>query len=224
MAPDLSRIAALAAALAAAGCAILPAETPAPAPAATSVSRSPAEAWAVLPADAGAVLSVVEDDRPRVRSQRIVLEGAGSLPGENAVTVRLPGRTGPGAGLLDRPTDTAIAAEMRQALRGVRMTVRPAPVPAASGPFGVALGAAGPFTCLYAWQHLEPDGIGDAGFGPADVRVRLCARRDAETLLGWLRAIRLAPPGATAPLAGAAAPIPAGADALAVATGTAAPR
>ncbi|BBE72481.1 cellulose biosynthesis protein BcsN [Oharaeibacter diazotrophicus] len=184
---------------------------------ATSVSRTPAEAWASLPPAAGAVLSVVEEVRPKLRTQRIVLAGAGSLPGENAVTVRIPGTAGTDTSLLARPTDVAIAAEMAAALPGVPMTVVPVARTTADGPFGAAVGAAGPFHCLYAWQHLERGALA-AGPAIVDLRVRLCGRESTDALIAAVAGLRLAPTVA-APAAGTGFTAPVGADALTLATG-----
>jgi hypothetical protein len=167
-----------------------------------------------MPAEAGEILSVVEEIRPDARSQRIVIAGTGALPGENAVTVRA------GGGRSARPTETSIAAEMEEVLPGIPMRHADVLGRNGYGPFAYALGQAGPFTCLYAWQHLEGDGrpgLLGARSSTVDVRVRLCREAEAADLAGYVEAMTISV--AARPFPAADPLLPPGADALAIATG-----
>ncbi|WP_237154446.1 cellulose biosynthesis protein BcsN [Oryzibacter oryziterrae] len=153
----------------------------------TSLTREPGQAWAVLPPTAGRVLAVSERQEPRRLSQRIVLESATPLAGENVITVATASPDGSDPALLAPPTPAGIDAEMAAAIPGVRMARTNALGQNAYGAFGTALGHSAGVTCLFAWQHIT-----EATSKPIDIRLRLCARATPEALTANMTGLRLA--------------------------------
>lgn len=160
-----------------AGCGLVEPEPPGLPAVLSGERREPSQAWARLPDAAGPVKAVLETSAAGGRRQRIVLEGAESLPGENAISVSM----GPAI----PPTEAAIVEEMRVALPGTPMRFAPAADRNAVGGFAYAVGEAGPFTCVYAWQSARP---------AAEIRVRLCRTAPAADTVALVRALALALP------------------------------
>lgn len=156
------------------GCAVVDTEPPPPMPTITGEQKDPSEAWARLPETAGDVKSVVETTGIGSRRQRIVLAGAESLPGENAISVAI--------GPVMPPTSAALVEEMRVALPGTPMRFALNPELNAAGTFAYAVGDAGPFTCVYAWQSTQP---------ATEIRIRLCRNAPADETVTLLRALAL---------------------------------
>lgn len=148
-------------------------------------SRGPEAALASLPAEAGAVVSVVESRRLDRTEQKITLAGDVGYEGDNEilVTSHHPRRY-QSVPVVD---DASLREEMTERLPGVAMAVSPRVVVAAGNvPVGFATGrnAAG-VGCLYAWSSGDRRRdvswarmFGVDGDAPdrVDVRVRLCRR------------------------------------------------
>lgn len=175
-------------------------------------------ALASLPAEAGAVVSVVERRGPGgVVRQTVTLAGDAARAGDNRIEVTA--RESDGASTrIDAET---IEAEMAEALPGVAMTVSPRVLAGPAGPIGVATGSTGDVACLYAWSTAEARsraaartrvlGLDVSVAAPSDlsVRVRLCRKGVGEERLAALaEGLRLrtdlvaASPLAAAPHAG----------------------
>ena len=137
----------------------------------TDEIRDPGEAWVRLPDAVGPIKAVLESSADGLRRQRIILTGAESLPGENALSV-LIGRSG-------LPEGAEIDREIAEALPDTPMRIASAVDGNAAGPFRYAIGEAGPFTCVYAWQSLDG----------ASLRIRLCRTAPAEDTLALIRAL-----------------------------------
>lgn len=146
-----------------------------------------------VPAPGGpAIVGVIERRYSNALEQRIVLQTRAETVGQNRLDVRVLGlaRTkGDDALVPTMITEDAIAAEMWSALPGVAMTISPAFVQNAYGPFGYAVGrGAGRDLCLYGWQRIE--GEVTTPFvrqGAIETRLRLCQTgADERTLLAGM--------------------------------------
>jgi hypothetical protein len=157
---------------------------------AVSPVRGPNDAWAALPPQAGKVISVSERDTPPRLVQRIVLDGAGPIAGENFIAVATVSDQSPVSAFGPPPTPDSIDREMAAAFPGIDMRRTLAIETNRLGPFGTAFGDSAGYTCLYAWQRAG--GSGEA-FGPSampvEVRLRLCRKASRQTLLGYARAL-----------------------------------
>lgn len=173
---------------------------PAPATASLGVAVPPERALAMLPAEAGAVVSVVERrSADGDVTQTVTLAGD---PGARDVD-RIEVTAHPKAfrGSLSRRVDAeTIEAEMDEAFPGVAMTVSPRVVTGPSGPVGLATGSAGGVSCLYAWSNGEARSRSTTGgtlFGAEasdlQVRVRLCRKGvSEERLAAFAEGLRIA--------------------------------
>ena len=152
--------------------------------------RGPSDAWAALPPAAGKVLSVTERDEPPRLTQRIVLDGAGPVAGENFIVVTTLDRQSSANAFGGPPRPEEIERDMAAAFPGVRMARTLAIEQNGLGPFGTAYGSTGAYTCIYTWQRTG--GVKEV-FGPAsipvDVRVRLCRQASREALAAYVRAL-----------------------------------
>lgn len=146
---------------------------------------APTQALATLPAEAGAVVSVVERRSDHGLTQTITLAGDGAAQGDDRIVVTTRERNGK----FDRRAsvdETAVAEEIAEILPGVAMSVSPRVHTAGALPLGIATGrTAGGFTCLYAWSDTTARRRGDRtaldwldGDRSADLslRLRLCRR------------------------------------------------
>ncbi len=147
-------------------------------------SRGPEAALASLPAEAGAVVSVVESRRLDRTEQKITLAGDVGYEGDNEilVTSHHPRRY-QSVPVVD---DASLRDEMAERLPGVELAVSPRVVVAGNVPVGFATGRnASGVGCLYAWSSGDrrrdvslAHMFGVDGDTPdrVDVRVRLCRR------------------------------------------------
>lgn len=174
------------------GCAVTTGYAVATAHPSTSLARGPSEAWASLPPAAGKVLSVTEQDTPPRLTQRIVLDGAGPIAGENFISVATVDPQSSARAFGNPPTPADIEADMAIAVPGVDMRRTLSVEQNRLGPFGTAFGSKGAYNCLYAWQRSG--GSGQA-FGPSsvpvDIRVRLCRKVSQEVLVGYIRGLNV---------------------------------
>lgn len=146
-----------------------------------------------LPAPGGPeVVGIVERRYSNAIEQTVALETRASTVGQNSLGVRVLGlgrAKGDDALAPTAMTDDLIAAEMRAAFPGVAMSVSPALVQNAYGPFGYAVGrGAGSDLCLYGWQWIG--GEVTTPFvrqGAIETRLRVCqAGADERTLLAGM--------------------------------------
>lgn len=165
------------------------------APASLGVAQSPDRALASLPAEAGAVVSVVERHGPDdVVKQTVTLAGDAARVGDNRIEITARRRDG----ALGRVDAETIDAEMAEALPGVAMTVSPRVVTGPNGPIGVATGSTGDVACLYAWSTAEARPratsstrvlgleVSAVTSNELSVRVRLCRKGIGEERLAAL--------------------------------------
>lgn len=193
------------------------------APASLGVAVPPERALASLPAEAGAVVSVVERRSADGEvKQTITLAGDPGARGVDGIEVTAREQTYAAA---SRRIDAdAVRAEMDEAFPDVAMTVSPRVVTTPTGPVGLATGSAGNgVSCLYAWSNgtlrrSTPTRAGLLSFAEAStndvrVRVRLCRKGMSEDRLAALaEGLRIASDlGPASP----ALPRAAGSDALA---------
>lgn len=221
----LPLLAATALAAVLAGCSSIsdPATLAGGASATLGVAQPADRALATLPAEAGAVVSVVERRGPdEVVKQTVTLAGDAARVGDNRIEITARERRG-ASSRIDAET---IEAEMAEALPGVAMSVSPRVVAGPNGPIGVATGSSGDVACLYAWSTAEARPrvasstrvlglqVSAMTSNELSVRVRLCRKGVGEERLAALaEGLRLRTDlAATSP--STAAPI-AGADALA---------
>lgn len=148
----------------------------------------PGRAMAWLPAQAGPVVSVVEERRANGLVQDIVLAGEDSQYGENKISITAV--TGsdfqrkwliPNQASISPVTETDVAQEIEEVFPNMKMGVGDTLERNAYGPFGYAVGKSGKVGCMYAWQtigreermKLFPDGLSSTNM-PAAIRVKLC--------------------------------------------------
>ena len=175
-------------------------------------------ALAVLPAEAGQVISVTERREVERIGQTIALAGEGTTQGTNQIRVVAanhdPERR-------RRPTEETIAAELESEFPDLDMRRTERMITGQGGPIGLATGrAAGGATCLYAWQETEArPGRARGGLFASEqvdlsVRVRLC-RRDLgeERAIALVEGLRLR--SDVVPMGERGAPVASGVDALA---------
>ena len=118
---------------------------------------SPSYAVALLPMTAGRVRTVRQTARRDYLQQQVVYENPTHAFGENSISVEL-GQPDLDAAMMKPPSRARIASEMRQALPGVAMTIRPAVGENQQGPFGYATGSFGSSgSCIYGWQYVNPN-------------------------------------------------------------------
>lgn len=148
-----------------------------------------ARAFAVPGSGGPAIVGVVERRYSNAVEQTIALETHADTGGQNSLGVRVLGlarANGDDALVPTVMTDATIAGEMRAAFPGVAMSISPAFVQNAYGPFGYAVGrGAGRDLCLYGWQRIG--GEVTTPFvrqGAIETRLRLCqSAADERTLL-----------------------------------------
>ena len=193
------------------GCAVAPRDTRAAYEPVTDVTegRSP---MAELPAAAGDVVALMQNQTRGILTQRIVLRGDADTFGENAIVVKVdrgPRHPADIDGPVGRPDKPMIGAELDENFAGVDMALSQTFARNSFGPFGYALGhpRAG-VTCVYAWQWgmARPQRLGDAPDGapsmpvePTSVRVRLCRSTLSEIdMVALLRGLQIFPPNSRA--------------------------
>ena len=153
------------------------------------VEAGPAEGptpLAELPAAAGRVVAVMQNEVRGVLTQRIVLKGDADTYGENALVVKVDRSHGPADydGPVGPPTRAKIAAELDEAFAGVDMRLSETFTRSSFGPFGYAVGhPRAHVTCVYAWSWglAKAAKLGDGPTGEpsmptqaTSVRARLC--------------------------------------------------
>ena len=196
------------------GCSYAPHETRAAYEPVTDTTAT-AKPLAALPAEAGAIVAVLESRVSGIYTQRIVLPGDAVTNGENAVIVQIDQneRLPADLGVLPRPTEDGIARELESNFPDIDMQISRAWSHNDFGPFGYAIGKApGRVTCVYAWQYAQGamlSLIDDAQArsaaasmpsAPMSIRVRLCRRGLSEPqLVSWVRAMQVYPSDGGAP-------------------------
>jgi hypothetical protein len=174
-----------------------------------------AKPLALLPAESGAVVSVLESRVAGIFTQRIVLSGDAPTEGENAVTVQIDQteRHPADLGAIPKPTQDSIVSELDSRFPSIDMRISNAWGHNDFGPFGYAVGKApGGVTCIYAWQYalgptFRPLADTQAAAAavsmpsaPTSVRVRLCRQGLSESeLVSLVRAMEVYPLGGGAP-------------------------
>lgn len=145
-------------------------------------------ALASLPG-AGRVVSVRQTLGDNTASQTIVLAATTVQQGENSLTVEIgPARE---RRFRQAPSAEELRAEMRAAMPGVAMTVRPVAQENAYGVYAYAAGKGESGACIYAWQVTTSAGSG------ASIRLRLCsASASADQLAALMKTLSLKPLGA----------------------------
>lgn len=196
------------------GCSYAPHETRAAYEPVTD-STSTAKPLALLPAEGGAIVAVLESRVSGIYTQRIIFSGDAATDGENAVILQIDETDRPSADLtgLPKPTEDGIARELEASFPSVGMQISRAWAHNDFGPFGYATGQApGGVTCIYAWQysqgamlHLIDDAPSRAAAAsmpskPTSIRVRLCRQGLSESeLVTSVRAMQVYPLGGGAP-------------------------
>ncbi|MEN3793056.1 cellulose biosynthesis protein BcsN [Fulvimarina sp. MAC3] len=165
----------------------------------TSQSVSWHRRWAELPADAGQVLDVIEMQRPKTLTQRIVLRGEGGFRHENMIRLERGGKDGTAPDLLRSPRLDEIVAELSAYDLSRSFVIADEPASNAYGPFGYAYVRDGSGTCVYAWQWLDLRNVDGASTGigfrkqPISIRVHLCQSRPLGAIVAAIRNLRLFP-------------------------------
>lgn len=156
------------------------------APATLARAVPPEAALAMLPAEAGAVVSVSEQREEERLRQTVTLAGAATARGSNEIRI-VAERRGPST--TRRVTEAQIDAELAAELPGIDMRPTSRVIVNAAGPIGVATGRARDGSeCAYGWQETAAaprrgaphEGLG-ALFAETDrtdlsIRVRLCRK------------------------------------------------
>ncbi|MER0240135.1 cellulose biosynthesis protein BcsN [Fulvimarina sp. MAC8] len=165
----------------------------------TSESIADHRRWAELPADAGRVLDVIENRRPTIVTQRIVLSGDGSFEHENMIRLETGGADGTAPNLLRSPRLNEIIAELGKYGLARGFAIADEPNFNAYGPFGYAYAREKGGTCIYAWQWLDLRKIDGASSGlgirkqPMSIRIHICQKRPLGAMVASIRNLRLFP-------------------------------
>ncbi|WP_053082634.1 cellulose biosynthesis protein BcsN, partial [Methylobacterium platani] len=169
--------------------------------------RAEATPVVVLPVWIGRPVALRERDGADGFAQAFTLSTPGHRGGrDDLVLVSSPREPAREAGPGGKPTEAGIRAELAGAFPGVAMQVVTRPSANAYGPYGLAIGRAGPARCLYAWQWIPAAPVREGGApAPLSLRLRLC-RDDLtlEAMAAAVTALRLVPRFAGEPVATAA--------------------
>jgi hypothetical protein len=116
------------------------------------------------------IVGVIQGKRSGGIYQEVLLGTDAVTPGQNQIQVTVYENNAPLVNPYPR-----IAAEMREALPGVRMVRSPYYVQNRYGPFGYAFGHSGARDlCLFGWQSIRTRATPMTKQGGIDVRVRVC--------------------------------------------------
>ena len=174
-----------------------------------------AKPLALLPAEGGAILSVLESRVSGIFTQRIIFSADSGADGENVVIVQIDQteRAAADLSVLPKPTQDGISRELDANFPSIGMQISNAWGHNEFGPFGYAIGKAhGDVTCIYAWQFtqgapvllLDDPSVRSAAASmptsPTSIRVRLCRHGLSEPeLVSLVRAMQVYPLGGGAP-------------------------